>query len=53
VPERQPFDPVSPAHPYRIDVLQPVYFVIGSFDQLFDLAQSDGVYKRAQRSVHA
>ena len=27
--------------PYRIDILQPVYFVIDSFDDLFDLAGAD------------
>jgi len=42
VPERKPFDPVDVLRtPYRIDILQPVYFVIDSFDQLFDLAQQD------------
>jgi phenylalanine-4-hydroxylase len=42
VPERKPFDPVDALRtPYRIDILQPVYFVIESFDQLFDLAKSD------------
>jgi phenylalanine-4-hydroxylase len=42
VPERKPFDPVDVLRtPYRIDILQPVYFVIDSFDQLFDLARSD------------
>ena len=42
VPERKPFDPVEVLRtPYRIDILQPIYFVIESFDQLFDLAQSD------------
>jgi phenylalanine-4-hydroxylase len=41
-PERRPFDPVDVLRtPYRIDILQPVYFVIESFDQLFDLAQRD------------
>jgi phenylalanine-4-hydroxylase len=42
VPERKPFDPVNVLRtPYRIDILQPIYFVIDSFDQLFDLARSD------------
>ena len=42
VPERKPFDPVDVLRtPYRIDILQPIYFVIDSFDQLFQLAQSD------------
>jgi len=51
-PERKPFDPVDALRtPYRIDILQPVYFVIDSFDQLFDLAQSDllGYIKEARR----
>jgi len=42
IPERRPFEPVDVLRtPYRIDIYQPVYFVIDSFDQLFDLAQSD------------
>ncbi|MEJ2602387.1 MAG: phenylalanine 4-monooxygenase [Gammaproteobacteria bacterium] len=41
-PERVPFDPVEALRtPYRIDIFQPVYFVLESFDQLFDLARSD------------
>jgi phenylalanine-4-hydroxylase len=41
-PERRPFDAVDVLRtPYRIDILQPVYFVIESFDELFDLAKSD------------
>ena len=41
-PERKPFDPVEALRtPYRIDIYQPIYFVIESFDQLFDLAKSD------------
>ena len=41
-PERKPFDPVEVLRtPYRIDILQPVYYVIDSFDELFELAQSD------------
>jgi phenylalanine-4-hydroxylase len=41
-PERKPFDPVDALRtPYRIDIYQPIYFVIESFDQLFDLAKSD------------
>ncbi len=51
-PERKPFDPVDALRtPYRIDILQPVYFVIDSFDQLFELAQSDllGHIKEARR----
>jgi len=51
-PERKPFDPVDVLRtPYRIDILQPVYFVIDSFDQLFELAQSDllGYIKEARK----
>jgi phenylalanine-4-hydroxylase len=41
-PQRKPFDAVDVLRtPYRIDIYQPIYFVIESFDQLFDLAQSD------------
>ena len=52
VPERKPFDPVDVLRtPYRIDILQPIYFVLESFDQLFDLAQADllGYIKEARR----
>jgi phenylalanine-4-hydroxylase len=52
VPERKPFDPVDVLRtPYRIDILQPIYFVIESFDQLFDLARADllGYIKEARR----
>jgi phenylalanine-4-hydroxylase len=52
VPERKPFDPIDVLRtPYRIDILQPIYFVIDSFDQLFDLAQADllGYIKEARR----
>ncbi len=42
IPERKPFDPVDVLRtPYRIDIFQPIYFVIDSFDTLFELAQSD------------
>ena len=41
-PERRPFDPVDALRtPYRIDIYQPVYFVIDSFDDLFELANAD------------
>jgi phenylalanine-4-hydroxylase len=41
-PERVPFDPIEALRtPYRIDIYQPLYFVLESFDQLFDLAKSD------------
>lgn len=39
---RKPFDPIEMLRtPYRIDIYQPIYFVLESFDQLFDLAQQD------------
>ena len=42
IPQRKPFDPVEVLRtPYRIDIYQPIYFVIESFDQLFELAQQD------------
>ena len=50
-PERKPFDPVEALRtPYRIDILQPIYFVIDSFDDLFELAQADllGYIKEAR-----
>ncbi|MBT8141251.1 MAG: phenylalanine 4-monooxygenase [Gammaproteobacteria bacterium] len=41
-PVRKPFDPIDVLRtPYRIDIYQPVYFVLESFDQLFELAQQD------------
>jgi phenylalanine-4-hydroxylase len=41
-PERKPFDPVDVLRtPYRIDIFQPIYFVIESFDTLFEVAQMD------------
>ncbi len=57
IPERKPFDPVDALRtPYRIDILQPIYFVIDSFDHLFELAQEDllGYIKEARRlGMHA
>ncbi len=41
-PERQPFDAMEAMRtPYRIDILQPLYFVLPDLKQLFDLAQQD------------
>lgn len=41
-PQRKPFDPIDMLRtPYRIDVYQTTYFVINSFDQLFELANAD------------
>ena len=50
-PLRKPFDPVDALRtPYRIDIMQPIYFVIDSFDDLFELAQADllGYIKEAR-----
>ncbi|HXQ98807.1 MAG TPA: phenylalanine 4-monooxygenase [Pseudomonas sp.] len=41
-PEHQSFDPVEVMRtPYRIDILQPLYFVLPDLKRLFDLAQED------------
>lgn len=40
--QRKPFDPLDALRtPYRIDIFQPIYFVIESFDTLFEVAQMD------------
>ncbi len=55
--ERKQLDPVDALRtPYRIDIYQPIYFVIDSFDELFDLAQSDllGMIREARSlGMHA
>lgn len=41
-PEHQPFDVVEAMRtPYRIDILQPVYFVLPQLRRLFDVAHED------------
>lgn len=41
-PDHQPFDPVEAMRtPYRIDILQPVYFVLADLAQLFELTKRD------------
>ena len=52
-PQRKPFDPVDVLRtPYRIDILQPIYFVIDSFDTLFHLAQENLIaYIQEARSL--
>lgn len=41
-PERRPFDVIDILRtPYRIDILQPIYFVIEDLDQLFGAAERD------------
>ncbi|PSW06678.1 phenylalanine 4-monooxygenase [Photobacterium lipolyticum] len=38
----KPFDPVDVMRtPYRIDIMQPIYFVIDNINQLYELAQQD------------
>ena len=42
IPERLPFDLLTVLRtPYRIDILQPVYFYLDSIDQLFEIADQD------------
>lgn len=51
IPLRVQFSPVAVFRtPYRIDMLQPVYFVIDSFQVLYDFVESDiaGFIKRAR-----
>lgn len=39
---RKPFDPLEALRtPYRIDIMQPIYYVIDSFDTLFELTNMD------------
>lgn len=41
-PQHKPFDVVDVLRtPYRIDIMQPIYFVIDSFEALFQLTQLD------------
>lgn len=52
VPQRKPFDVMEVLRtPYRIDIIQPIYFVIDSFDVLFNLIDMDliGLIKEARR----
>lgn len=42
IPERRPLDPLDALlTPFRIDILQPVYFYIKSFDDLFNLIEKN------------
>ncbi|MEM7082846.1 MAG: phenylalanine 4-monooxygenase [Pseudomonadota bacterium] len=52
-PLRKPFDPLDMLRtPYRIDIFQTTYFVIDTFDQLFDLSQRDlGALIREAKSL--
>jgi len=41
-PERKPFDILTVLRtPYRIDMLQPIYFIIDEFQQLYDIINCD------------
>lgn len=56
-PEHQVFNPLEAMRtPYRIDILQPLYFVLPDLKRLFDLAQEDimGMVEQAmQLGLHA
>ena len=50
IPERRELDPMEALRtPFRIDILQPVYFIIQSYDELFKLIAKDPL-KMAQDS---
>lgn len=52
IPKRVPFDPIEAFRtPYRIDIMQPLYFVIDSFDTLFHLTEMDliGMIQKARK----
>jgi phenylalanine-4-hydroxylase len=52
----KPFDPIEVLRtPYRIDIMQPIYFAIDSFDVLFELLEIDliALIKKArQQGMH-
>ncbi|MDP4535014.1 phenylalanine 4-monooxygenase [Alkalimonas collagenimarina] len=56
-PERKPFDAVDILRtPYRIDIMQPIYFTISEIDDLFDIAHLDMmtlVQKAKELGLHA
>jgi phenylalanine-4-hydroxylase len=42
IPERKPLDALEALRtPYRIDILQPIYFVIDSYQNLYDIMNTD------------
>jgi len=42
LPQRKPLEPVDALRtPYRIDIFQSVYFVLDTFDHLFEMAQAN------------
>jgi len=53
VPERRPFDPLMALQtPYRIDEIQPIYYVLDSFEQLYHLVDMDlmGLIRQVKQS---
>lgn len=51
VPIRRPFDPLDALRtPYRIDIYQPVYYILDRMDDLFQLARADllGLIRQAR-----
>lgn len=52
IPVRKPFIPLDVLRtPYRIDIMQPVYFVLDNFDSLYRLTEMDlfGLIKEARK----
>jgi phenylalanine-4-hydroxylase len=56
-PEHLPFDPLEAMRtPYRIDILQPLYFVLPTLKRLFELSNEDimgWVHQAMQLGLHA
>ncbi len=57
LPIRKPFDPLEALRtPYRIDIMQPIYFTLDHFDTLFQVIEMDliGLIEKAhQLGMHA
>lgn len=57
IPKRVPLETVEAFRtPYRIDIFQPIYFVIQTFSELFNLTQQDLIEKikeARRRGMHA
>lgn len=57
IPQRKPFDVLDALRtPYRIDIKQPIYFVIDTFDKLFELIEMDLIeliHKARELGEHA
>jgi phenylalanine-4-hydroxylase len=55
--ERAPLDPIEVVRtPYRIDIMQPIYYVLPSFNSLYELAELDmmSVVEQAKKlGLHA